>query len=94
MDLLGTWPNVQRAALVNLGDLVTYDITKGMLTREMQWEVCKTLPYLMGPIYNVFFCEGQCDDPIRVQLRGWVRGCPGDGAGRRGQVKGHQPASG
>ncbi len=27
----GCWPNVQRAALVNLGDLTTYDFIKGKI---------------------------------------------------------------
>ena len=35
----GNMPNVKRASLVQLGDLVTYDITKGFLTRDRNWEV-------------------------------------------------------
>ena len=32
----GCWPNVQRAALVNLGDLATYDYVKGTILRYTQ----------------------------------------------------------
>lgn len=36
----GSVPNVQRAALVNLGDLTTYDTTKRWLMREMNMPDC------------------------------------------------------
>lgn len=36
----GSVPNVQRAALVNLGDLTTYDTTKRWIMREMNMPDC------------------------------------------------------
>ena len=34
----GCWPNVQRAALVNLGDLSTYDSVKGAILNNTNFE--------------------------------------------------------
>lgn len=42
----GSIPNVQRAALVNLGDLTTYDTIKHLIMRRLQMPDCHTVHVL------------------------------------------------
>lgn len=67
--LLGSIPNVQRAALVNLGDLTTYDSTKRFIMRHTNLPDNHLLHILCSSCAGlVAACMGTPADVIKTRV--------------------------
>jgi solute carrier family 25 (mitochondrial uncoupling protein), member 27 len=79
----GSWPNVQRAALVNLGDLTTYDSIKRYIMRTTDLPDDHVV-HIMSSICAGFVAAGLGTPADVIKTR--VMNQPTDEAGRYGEM--------